>query len=119
MTPLYYLSPVTWVKSLGNGEVFAYRAHLIRKTFEKKILGEVKGALAGFDMEQFMAEIVEGRGMDYINSLSGTVNADLMKKLEKFIGKEGRMTKMAYRFSAVSRMKKKIQDFIEEKLVRK
>ncbi|KUK67211.1 MAG: Uncharacterized protein XD87_0263, partial [candidate division WS6 bacterium 36_33] len=119
MTPLYYLSPVTWVKSLGNGEVFAYRAHLIQKTFEKKILGEVKGALAGFDMEQFIAEIVEGRGMDYINSLSGTVNADLMKKLEKFIGKEGRMTKMAYRFSAVSRMKKKIQDFIEEKVGQK
>ncbi|HRY22253.1 MAG TPA: hypothetical protein P5311_00600 [Candidatus Dojkabacteria bacterium] len=119
MTPLYYLSPVTWVKSLGNGEVFAYRAHLIQKTFEKKILGEVKGALAGFDMEQFMAGIVEGKGMDYINSLSGTVNADLMKKLEKFIKKEGRMTKMAYRFSAVSRMKRKIQDYIEEKVGQK
>ncbi|MFA7627833.1 MAG: CHAP domain-containing protein [Candidatus Dojkabacteria bacterium] len=119
MTPLYYLSPVTWVKSLGTGEVFAYRAHLIKKTFEKKILGDVKGALAGFDMQAFMDGIMDGKGIDYINSLGGTVNADLMKKLEKFIGQEGRMTKMAYRFSAISRMKKKMGDWIEEKVGQK
>lgn len=119
MTPLYYLSPVTWVKSLGTGEVFAYRAHLIKKTFEKQILKDVESALAGFDMQAFMDGIMEGKGMDYINSLSGTINEDLMKKLEKFMKQEGRMTKMAYRFSGISRMKQKIQGWIEENVGKK
>jgi len=37
MNGVYYLSPVTLVKSLSTGEVFAYRAHRVEKMFKKRM----------------------------------------------------------------------------------
>jgi hypothetical protein len=120
MIPLYYLSPVTLLKSLSTGEVFAYRASVIEKAFKKK-MGDVLGkSIAGFDMDKFMGEVLNGNGTGYISSLTGSIAPDLLKKMEKFISQQERWNKLAYNFSAISRLKdtvtKKVKAMIEKRL---
>ena len=120
MAPLYYLSPVTLVKSLGNGEVFAYRANLIEKAFKKKMGDVLSKSIAGFDMDKFMGEVLSGNGEAYLATLTDSIAPDLLKKMEKFIGQQERWNKLAYNFSAISRLKdditKKVKDMIEKRL---
>ncbi len=118
MIPLYYLSPVTLLRSLSTGEVFAYRASVIEKAFKKK-MGDVLGkSIAGFDMDKFMGEVLNGNGTGYISSLTGSIAPDLLKKMEKFISQQERWNKLAYNFSAISRLKdtvtKKVKAMIEK-----
>ncbi len=120
MAPLYYLSPVTLVKSLGNGEAFAYRASVIEKAFKKEMQDVLEKSIAGFDMNKFMEEILNGNGEAYLSTLTGSIAPDLLKKMEKFIGKQERWNKLAYNFSAISRAKdavtKKLEEMIEKRL---
>ena len=120
MAPLYYLSPVTWVKSLGNGEVFAYRASVIEKAFKKKMSDVLAENIAGFDMNKFMEEILNGNGEAYLSTITDSIAPDLLKKMEKFIGEQERWNKLAYNFSAISRAKdavtKRVQEMIEKRL---
>jgi hypothetical protein len=119
MVPLYYLSPVTLVKSLGNGEVFAYRANVIEKAFKKKMEDVLSKNIAGFDMDKFMGEVLNGNGEAYLATLTDSIAPDLLKKMEKFIGQQERWNKLAYNFSAISRAKEKTQKWINENIGKK
>ncbi len=120
MVPLYYLSPVTLVKSLGNGEVFAYTANVIEKAFKKKMGDVLSKNIAGFDMDKFMGEVLSGNGEAYLATLTDSIAPDLLKKMEKFIGQEERWNKLAYNFSAISRARdditKRLNEMIEKRL---
>lgn len=120
MAPLYYLSPVTLVKSLGNGEVFAYTANVIEKAFKKKMGDVLSKSIAGFDMDKFMGEVLSGNGEAYLATLTDSIAPDLLKKMEKFIGQQERWNKLAYNFSAISRARdditKRLNEMIEKRL---
>jgi hypothetical protein len=120
MAPLYYLSPVTLVKSLGNGEVFAYRANLIEKAFKKEMGDVLSKSIASFDMKEFMGEVLSGNGEAYLATLKDSIAPELLKKMEKFIGQQERWNKLAYNFSAISRARdditKRLNEMIEKRL---
>jgi hypothetical protein len=120
MMPLYYLSPVTLARSLATGEVFAYRANLIEKEFRKKMEKVLAEKIANFNMDNFMAEVLNGNGEAYLTALTESISPELLKKMEKFIGQQERWNKLAYNFSAISRTRdeivNKVKGLIEKRL---
>ncbi len=111
MMKLYYASPITWIKSLVNGEAFAYRARQNIISFQKS-MGE---AIPGFNVTKLLG--ADGSEDDvYLDFLSSSATDEQMEQLRKFISKNERLSKLAYNFSKIKRMQDKVSGFFEKKM---
>lgn len=114
MTQLYYLSPVTWAKTLVTGEGFAYLAKVAERKFTKEVGSMVQG-ISGFNMDNFLKDITSGNSSSAIGNLT-SLTATQIKKFEKFAKKYERLTKSAHNFGALARVRDKVKDLLEEKV---
>jgi hypothetical protein len=118
MNAVYYMSPVTWARSLTDGEIFAYAGH-IRREFLKK--SEFVKGLAGFDIEEFMKGLEEGDD-SYLTRIAGSLTEKQLEKLQNFAKWDKTLGNLAYVFSTPTRIKKffedKVKAYIEEKIMK-
>lgn len=115
MNAVYYMSPVTWARSLTNGEIFAYVGHVRREIF--KTSDFTKG-INGFNMQKFLEGLEDGDDT-YLKSIAKKLTSDQMKKLKKFAKRDKRWGDLAYTFSTLSRAKKAIEDAIQKEIMKK
>lgn len=115
MMPLYYLSPVTWARSLTNGEVFAYIGHLGRESLKKRDL--IKG-IEGFDVKIFLTGL-DKRDSSYLDGFIGKFTDDQMKKLKGFARRDKFWGDVAYVFSTPSRIKGALEELIQKEIFAK
>ena len=104
MNTLYYLSPVTWARTLMTGEGFAYAGYLGQKKFEQRITKEI----ASFDWGAFMGDLKEGKDT-YLTGIQNNLSQEQREMIQKFLKKDARLAKLAHQFGAVSRIKASIQ----------
>ena len=110
MTDMYYMTPASWVKTLANGEGFAYRAFKQQNKFLKMM--EREGWTDKIDLTKLFGE----DGKAYLDSFTSILDQEKFDKLLKFVKKNERLQKMAYRFGAFGRGKEKITKFFTKKL---
>lgn len=140
MNSLYYLSPVTWVKTLYNGEGFAYMMLKNREKFEKSLatmMGQKLGKLTNGDD---VFKLLAGNDKALLNLLSGKLtaaeeslllsqfspelqavlkNPQASKILSGFLKKDSRLRKLVDTFSFVSRVKARVAKWFEDKVGKK
>jgi hypothetical protein len=114
MNAVYYMSPVTWARSLTNGEIFAYAAHMRREMLEKSDF--IKG-LAGFDVSKFMDGLKSGDDT-YLNRFAGNLTKKQLDKLQKFAKWDKVLGNLGYVFNTPARVRAAIEEFIQKKIMR-
>lgn len=102
MTDMYYMTPTSLIKTLSNGEGFAYRAFKQKNKFLKMMQDE------SWDNLVEIERLFGSEGEAYLNSLLNTLDQNKFDKLTKFVKKNKRLRKAAYNFGAINRWKKKI-----------
>lgn len=128
MNAFYYMSPVTLVKSLVTGEIFAYRAYLGEKRFMRMMTKKLKNLSAGGkDINPFLdklnldgdkkglaflfEKINAGEGADFLNEYADLLDSlGLTEEFKKFITNQEKFNKLAYQFSAVKRLRAAIEE---------
>lgn len=115
MAPVYYFSPATLVGSLTDGEVFAYLGDLKRKAFQKSDV--VKG-IKGFDMKEFMSALDKGDS-SYLDSFTKNLTKEQLGKLTKFVKADKLWGDLAHIFSAPTRAKKAIEQYLQDQVFKK
>jgi hypothetical protein len=110
MTEAYYNTPSVWIKTLATGEGFAYRAFKQQEKFLK--LMEKEGWLDRVNLDQLFGE----NGEAYLHSFTNVLDQGKFDKLLKFVKKNEKLQKMAFRFGALGRAKSRFTKLITDRL---
>jgi len=118
MTALYYLSPVTWVKTLTTGEGFAYLAKVSERKFKAQMGAMLSANVPGFDMGNFLGQLMQGNSQNAIRNLGALSQADIAK-ITKFAKRYSRLGKLTNTFSTLSRVRDAIGNWFNDKIGKK
>ncbi len=116
MMSIYYMNPVTWIKSLGTGEAFAYKLSKLEEKFTKQILEELKDYDFAKDFE--IGKLFDKDSEQYLDFLKTTITADQMKTISKFMKSRNNWANLTRIFSSGKRAKDKIGEFLRDKIKR-
>ena len=136
MNSVYYLTPGTMVRSLFNGESFAYFMQRGRNKFQANIVKALEGKLRNIN-----PNVMEGylKNMDGIMSILGKdivdldnneifrnlpkefqvilKDSELSKLFKEFVKKDSNLQSLTLFFSSAQRLKNSIQDAINKKFL--
>ncbi len=114
MLKIYYNTPVARIKSLFNGELYAYKVYENMNKFQNKF----GNSITGFDMSKLINDKGEVDDI-YLDSIISVVPAEQVEAITKFLKKDERLRKIAYRFNTVKRWQDKVSGYFDSKIGKK
>ncbi|MGI5897761.1 MAG: hypothetical protein ACOX6Q_01210 [Candidatus Dojkabacteria bacterium] len=110
----YYRIPLVRVKSLMNGELYAYQVYENMNKFQNKFGNSIQG----FDMTRLYND--KGKINDaYMESVLSILSQEQAQALIEFIKKNERLSNLAYRFNTIQRWQNKVSMYFDSKIGRK
>jgi hypothetical protein len=112
MNKMYYLSPITWVRTLTTGEMFAFLGYQTEQKYKQKILSQIEN----FNWNRFLEDLQRG-DYSYFRSVEARLNSKQKELIEEFLKKDSRFSSFAISFSTLSRLRGQIEEFLNNKLL--